>query len=177
MISDRYIKQSQDELENYFKEKEIKNPSISIVNNTIVLESNIINLNVFNDLIIFIFCTYIFIHWYAQNGIVAIIGILISLYFLWVDFNCINKVIIDYGEKFISIDSRNVFKKISNPQENVYFKTISKFYVYDMTSSPGLRRHKIMIETKDEKKITLIDFGYSEQAEGFLNYLDKSIRS
>ena len=95
----------------------------------------------------------------------------------------IQQVSVDYLNRFCPAQTIAVLlrqksgRKMLVPQENVYFKTISKFYVYDMTSSPGLRRHKIMIETKDEKKITLIDFGYSEQAEGFLNYLDKSIRS
>ena len=176
MSPDKFIKTIQEELVDYFDEKEIKSPSISIINNSIVLESNIINLNVFNDIVILVFGICILVSWYAQYGLFAILVIVISCFFLWADFDSINKVIIDFDTRIISINSKNLFKKIINKsQQNIYFKDIANVFIYYPTTTPGLKRYKLMLENKDEEKITCIDFTYSKQAEGFLPFLKKII--
>lgn len=163
-------------LSNYIEKTKLDNPIIKVNDHRITITNKLLNGNIIADLGI-LFLIIIFFKQNRENeyAIIAIFFILIFLIFLWIDYNTINIVVIDLSSKILTIETRNIFKKIFQKKKNIKIKEIEIFYIKTTGFGRGQSRYKLKICTKSNEHFSLTDFNQQDEVETIKNILSKLI--
>ncbi|MFZ1800244.1 MAG: hypothetical protein WAU24_10310 [Chitinophagaceae bacterium] len=162
----------------YVRNEKIKNQKISLDNEVLIINTIPLNYNLNSDYGLLV--VSIFLIWNFQgdsNLRLAILVLLpISVICIWREFQYVNRTIIDFKNKKLTLINKNIIKKLIFNQQLLYFKEIDYFY-YDEINlfNKGLVRFAILVKLKDGSSIKVTDFSRRKYAERILEYLNSFI--
>ena len=170
---------SLEELRYYVSKEKITSPKFEISDGQVILIPSFAN---FNIIITTILLPFIIILIQKTENVVAIMSIallVLFLYFLWYDFNAINKVEINLDKDQVLVKYRSPFRLLlyfmdKHRQRSFSISSLNGFFYKETTQK--VERFRLYAERKDVPDVLLIDFSSEEHAAKVADYLNKAMK-
>lgn len=166
------------ELIDYVRNEKIKNQKISLENEILIINTIPLNYNLNIDYGLLIVSIFLIWNFRGDSNIkLAILAMLpLSFFCIWREFQYVNRIIIDFKNKKLTLIPKNLIKKLIFNQQLLYFKEIDYFY-YNETNlfNKGKVRFAILLKLKDGSSLNMTDLSRRIYAEKMLEYLNSFI--
>lgn len=162
----------------YTRSEKINNQKISFANEILIINTIPLNYNLKTHY--GILAVSIFLIWNFQgdsNVKLAIIALIpVSVFCIWKEFQYVNKTIIDFKNKSVTIIPKNLLKKLFVNEKLLHFKDIDSFF-YDETNlfNKGIMRLAILVKLKDGSSLRVTALWEKKYAEKITSYLNSFI--
>ena len=155
----KFSQKSVDDLALFFDTNKINNPKFNKEENTIKLNSDILNYNTITTLIGTLALLFLFLNLADGKYKVLVLGLLIAIPVItWQDFEGINKVIINLSERSVLVISKNIIKRLFFSPTTFLLSNIKRIDVNYKDFYTRYRRYRIIIQTNEGSKIILTEF-------------------
>lgn len=170
-----------EELQQYVSEAKISVPKFEINGGQIILTPHLMNYNIIIDIIVLsVFAILI----QKNEDVVPIVPVslfLLMLYFLWFDYNAVNKVEIDFDNDQILVKYRSPFRLLlffmpKQRQRSFSISSLNGFFSKDTARKSSVKRFRLYAERKDQPDILMIDFPSEDHAAKVADYFNKAMK-
>jgi len=169
----RDIQRMNNDVINYFKDNKVSNPSACLKNGTLILDKKIFSYSVMVDIVLTVLLIFLFFS-IDDTGykILIVIGGMIISYTLFVEFESINYVEINFSTRVITIIPKNIIKR----KTVILFSEIEHMEINSKFYKSQFRRYRIKMKTNENDNILLTDFNSEKNALFFIGYLRTIIK-
>jgi hypothetical protein len=170
---------SLEELQQYVSNAKLTAPKFEIDAGRIILIPRLVNYNIITNIIALPAFAILVQKTENVTAVMSIAFLVLFLYFLWSDFNAVNKVEIDFDNDQILVKYRSPFRLLlsfmdKHRQRSFNISSLNGFFCKESGLKP--QRFRLYAERKDIPDILLIDFSYEEHAAKVADYLNNAMR-
>lgn len=170
---------SLEELQHYVSNAKITAPTFEINAGQVILIPRLVNFNIIIDIFMLFIFAMLIPKTEDPTAIILIAFFVSMLYFLWVDYNAVNKVEIDFDSDQILVKYRSPFRLLlsfmeKHRQRSFNISGLNGFFCKE--ASQRSKRFRLYAERKDIPDVLLTDFPYEEHAAKVVDYLNKAMK-